>query len=229
MFKCDADRNMSFLQGRYTYYLNSDDAFDPSLPLKSQKAWGGTMALWKLDLDPCITVHPPPSSAILPIIIQAPQYVTTLHVCVYLPTSGKDSLFIKELSNLTTLLYDLSHLYPSAPIYLRGDFNVNEKNRQRKELLQFLIASFNLMEVPFQHKTYHHFVGEGQSDSKLDRIFYSDPMQPECLDSILCGQSNSSVASSHDALLSSWSSRRSSIDHLNEPVILAPKADIPRQ
>ena len=164
MFRCDASRHMSFLKGRYNYHLNSDDVFDPSLPLRSHKAWGGTMALWKLELDPCVTVHPPPSSSILPIIMQVPQHPTTLHVCVYLPTSGKDAQFIHELSNLTTTLYDLSHLYPGAPMYLRGDFNVNEKNAQRKELLQFLVTSFNLIELPIHHNTYHHFVGTGQSD-----------------------------------------------------------------
>ena len=38
-------------QGEYKCSLNSDDKYDPELPLVKSKAHGGTLAMWKLEHD----------------------------------------------------------------------------------------------------------------------------------------------------------------------------------
>ena len=68
LFQCDAEQNMSYFKGEYMFYINSEDQFDPDLPLTSSRAHGGTMAMWKIEWDPFISVHPPPSSSILPLV-----------------------------------------------------------------------------------------------------------------------------------------------------------------
>ena len=70
IFLCDINLTMQCLKGEYSFYLNSEDRFNPSLPLLSSRAFGGTMALWKNELDPFITVYSTPSSSILPLIFQ---------------------------------------------------------------------------------------------------------------------------------------------------------------
>ena len=80
------------------------------------------MVLWKVQLEPYITVHPSPSPAILPFILQPPRSSPSIHVAIYLPTSGKEEEFVAEISNLAALLHELSASFPEAPIYLRRDF-----------------------------------------------------------------------------------------------------------
>ena len=153
------------LKGEYCYYLNSADKLDGDLPLTKTKAWGGTMALWKLCYNPFVTIHPPPSTSILPLLFNPPQCSLSIHVAIYLPTSGKESQFIAEVANLSTLMYELATLYPETPICLRGDFNVNPSNQTRNGVLQYFIQCFDLKELHVPHNTYHHFTGDGVSDS----------------------------------------------------------------
>ena len=137
MYKCDAEYCEQFLRGEYKCYVNSEDQFDPELPLRKIKAHGGTMMLWRASYDAFISVIQPPSPAILPVLFSPPNGLPSVHICVYLPTHGLDSQFLDEITKLNTLVYNLVHTYPSAPIYIRGDFNVNRKNLKRKDLLDF--------------------------------------------------------------------------------------------
>ena len=58
-------------------------------------------------------------------------------------------------------------------MFIRGDANVNSKNTGRTELFQNLCKSFNLKFTDICHPTYHHFTGDGMSDSELDVLLHS--------------------------------------------------------
>ena len=205
IYNCDIDLAMSYIAGSYSYYLNSEDKFNPDLPFLKSKAHGGTLVLWKHFLTPFITIHPPPSSAILPLIVQLPRCSTTIHITLYLPTHGKDNAFVDEITNLSSLLNELSELYPNAPAFIRGDFNVSDKNLRRKRLLDYFKEDKNICEILITHPTYHHFMGEGVSDSRLDKILVSNGHEhTEQVDSITCALINPLVASLHDIIWSSW-------------------------
>ena len=77
----------------YSAALSSDDLFDSTLPLVKSRANGGTMVMWHKSLDSFITLHPPPSASILPIILRLPDRQVSIHIAIYLPTSGKDMEF----------------------------------------------------------------------------------------------------------------------------------------
>ena len=206
MFSCDLSRFVDYFNTKYTINLNSPDLFDPDLPLLKSKAWGGTMMLWKKSLDPFIVTHPCSTSAIQAIIFHPPRCKASVHICVYLPTSGRENEFVAELSKLSSILHELSLAYEDTPIYIRGDFNVNDNNVKRKSLFDFLLESFALKEVIISHKTYHHFMNLRRSDSNLDKIVCTDSTNMiEQVDKVICGLTNPAVSSSHDIILSSWS------------------------
>ena len=129
------NESLVHLQGEYCYALNSADKYDPELPLVKPKAHGGTMVLWKVCHDPYISLHPVSSPSFLPLIFNPPNHPVSVHVAVYLPTHGQDREFIEELTSLEVCLHELHDLFPHAPVYLRGDFNVNAKNLKRVTLL----------------------------------------------------------------------------------------------
>ena len=128
IFACDSSHVMSHLEGDYCCYPNSLDVHDPDFPLKVSKAIGGTMALWRQDLDPFISNHPVTSAAFLPLILQPPGCITSIHIGVYLPTHGREQEFFHELTELSHTMEVLQTEYPDSPIYLRGDFNVNKNH-----------------------------------------------------------------------------------------------------
>ena len=140
-------------------------------------------------------------------LFSPPNGLPSVHICVYLPTHGLDSQFLDEITKLNTLVYNLVHTYPSAPIYIRGDFNVNRKNLKRKDLLDFFQSSFDFAELKVDHPTYHHFVGDGQCDSQLDKVFFSKNTR-ETLLYIVCKKEDPlvNISSMHDMLITSFSS-----------------------
>ena len=57
LYSCDVNLSMRYLENTYGFYLNSSDKFDHDLPLTHPKAWGGTMAIWKISLDPYLSIQ----------------------------------------------------------------------------------------------------------------------------------------------------------------------------
>ena len=47
------------INNKFNYFLNSEDRHDELLLLQRARAHGGTMTLWKKDLDPYVTIHEP--------------------------------------------------------------------------------------------------------------------------------------------------------------------------
>ena len=115
----------------YCFSLNSDDLYDPALPLYHSRTHGGTMILWKKSLDPFVQLLPPKSSSFLAIILSMPHLPPSIHYSVYLPTSGKDNEYIEELSQLKLSIEEVLEKYDDPLIYIRGDANTNLKIENR--------------------------------------------------------------------------------------------------
>ena len=196
---------MQMFKGEYSSHLNSSDLYDPSLPLSHSTAHGGTMILWKTEHDPFVKLVPVGCSAFQPIIFKPPGHALSIQVAVYLPTQGKENEFVNSIAKLSLCLDQLSEQHPEAVFCLRGDFNVNEKNKRRQALLKHLCTEHALKITPFLHRTYHHFLGGGNSDSFLDKILYSSSLpSPEVLLKIFCKLEDPLINSHHDLILSTW-------------------------
>ena len=150
----------------------------------------------------------------MPLVFCPPGLPPSVHIAVYLPTAGQESRFLEELSNLSTVIDDILVIYPGALLYLRGDFNVSHTNVNRAALLDHFCTDHNLLKLSIPHNTYHHYLGDGQSDSNLDYILVSKSVPvKESLVKIHCKLSDPLVNSHHDLLVSTWSLPR------QEPVL----------
>ena len=226
LYTNDLDMAMKALQGEYCASLNSADVYDPEIPLLKSKAHGGTMTLWKIEHDPFVSVCPVSSTSFLPIVFHPPSSPPSIHIGIYLPTLGQESQFIDEMSKPTICIEELLETLPEAPIYLRGDFNVSSKNKVRSNLLEHFCGQLDLLQVPIHHNTYHHFTGNGLSDSNLDRIMFSRALAyTETLSNILCKLSNPLVDSHHDLIISSWTLPDETSHHTSNHNVVAPKAE----
>ena len=207
LYQCDLPSITQYISHDYCYALNSDDIYDPELPMATSKAIGGTMVLWRKCFDPYVKVVQAASSAYLPILLVVPGCRPSVHVALYLPTHGKDVEFVSVFASLMTCLDSLINTYSDLCIYLRGDGNVNLKNKNRVTLLNSLMEQFSLVSTPINHKTYHHFVGQGEFDSNVDIILHSSSqtgsdVYPETVTDILCKYNHPTIFSHHDIILS---------------------------
>ena len=154
----------------------------------------------------------------------------SIHVAIYLPTAAQDTQFLNELSNLSATLDEISENQPESPIYLRGDFNASLSNTNRNNLLMNFCSEFDLLEVPIPFPTYHNFLGNGLSDSFLDKLLYSESVQDhEILIDIHCKLSDPLIGSHHDMIISSWSVPEKREHVSSAENIVAPKVDNNRQ
>ena len=109
---------------------------------------------------------------------------------------------------LDTCLRKIVVKHPEAAILIRGDGNVNKKDKVRTTLLSKLCQDWDLAEVNIGHPTYHHFLGDGSSDSQLDVLLHSKWTE-EHLSHLLCKLHLPLLTSHHDAIVSTFSLPRS--------------------
>ena len=224
VFSHDMQKFMRHFAPDYCYYLNSDVKHDLDLPLSRSQAFGGTLVLWKSSLDSFISVHPVSTSSFLPVIYKPPDLPTSIHIALYLPTSGLEIEFIEELTKLTVVINDLTNIYPGALIFLRGDCNVNVKNATRSKIFDDFVLRLNLKDTPTNHNTYHHFMGDGLFDSNIDKIMCSSNVEDsEMINAILCQTEYSEVDSHHDIILSSVTLPCLVPDPCDDHLITAPR------
>ena len=76
--------------------------------------------MWSHDLDPYITILEPSSSRILTMVLDKPGYQVTIHINIYLSTSGKETEFVQELALLEDTIDAVSEAYPDSIIFIRG-------------------------------------------------------------------------------------------------------------
>ena len=121
------------------------------------KAIGGTMVLWKHSIDKYISLYRTPSTSFLPIIYNPPECPVSIHIALYMPTSGKETEFIEQIVPLSNCLNELKQQCEDCLIYLRGDGNVNPNNIERTRIFNSFVSNHNLVQSNIQHKTYHHW------------------------------------------------------------------------
>ena len=141
---------------QYNFYLNSEDRHDCLLSLAKSRAHGGTLAIWKKDLDAYITILEPSSSRILALVLEKPGVQTSVHITLYLPTAGKDVEFMKELALLQDIIDHACDEYPDSLIFLRGDANASiipRKGNKRDDLFNYFADENKLLNVPTNHNT----------------------------------------------------------------------------
>ena len=179
------------------------------------------MVLWRRSLDRYISVLPSSTSSFLPIMFNHPCGPTTVHVALYLPTSGREYQFVEEISKLRIFLENHLEAHPDHLIYIRGDSNVNSNHTDRMRIFKDFMNTILLKSTPIGHKTYHHFLGNGAFDSNIDVILYSQNcFLPEVIRSILCRSDHPGITSHHDLILSSFTLPLNLAEHLPncEPV-----------
>ena len=224
LYQCNLPHLLHPFRGIYEIYLNSEDIFDPDLPLDKVKAHGGTMVMWHTSLSPYVTVIPSESPSYQSVLIKKPGLLSSIHTVIYLPTAGKEEHFMSSLAELESHFTDLRNSHPGAAHFVRGDANSNPKNAARHNLLMHFCSSFSFKRVPLLHPSYHHFVGDGCFDSEIDVLLYHGPDGvSEHLDQIICKLESPLVNSQHDVILSTCSLPTSPIPPNDDDLVIAPR------
>ena len=197
---------MNLLSGEYHHALSSDDMVDPDLPYIKNRSNGGTMILWKNNLNKFVKILPPKTPSFLGLLFSPPYCQQSLHISLYLPTSGKETEFVAEIAKLNDFIEDMLEQYPGCLIFIRGDSNVNTNNTMRHNILSDFKNNLHLIQVPIGHKTYHHFLGGGLFDSDIDVIMHSkaDNIHEEVV-AVLCQEDHPDINSHHDPIVSTFS------------------------
>ena len=194
---------MEMFRGEYSSELNTEDKHTPDLAILRHKAVGGTMALWKRSIDKYISVFPVLSTAFLPIIYTPPHLPVSAHIAIYLPTAGKDAEFLEEITELSNCINAIGEKYADCLVFIRGDGNVNQNNIDRVKIFSHFLSTHNLINIPLDHKTYHHFLGGGAFDSSIDILIHSkESLHTESVSKIFCQKDYPDIDSHHDPILS---------------------------
>ena len=224
IFQADIDSTMRPVSDQYCYYLNSDDLHDPELAMIKSRSVGGTLVMWTKHLDPFVTIHPVSTTSFTPLILQLPGHPVSIHLALYLPTSGREQDFVSEITNLRICMEELIEMFPDAIIYIRGDSNVNQNNTSRVLLLNQFLELFSLLHALVDHNTYHHFVGNGLYDSNIDVLLYSGAVGAhEEVTSILCKHDHPAILSHHDIILSICSIPVTTSNESSSNLLTAPR------
>ena len=201
IFHCDLPLVSPYFNGLYSIHLNSDETDQEGLAMVSNKSHGGTVIMISKNLEPYAQMLPSSSSSFTAVLVHVPNFEKSVHIALYMPTAGKDSEFLTVLSCLNSFIRDTRSKFQCS-IHIRGDSNCNPKNEYQCSLFRNFCQSHDLLSVDFEHSSYHHFTGNGASDSQLDMLLYSNSSE-EILTHIQCSLSNLLVYSSHDLIVSS--------------------------
>ena len=203
IFQHESDLALDLLRGEYSHVLNSDDLHDPELPFLKNRSNGGTIILWRKKLEKSVTILPTETTSFTAIILAFPSCPPAIHISLYLPTAGKESEFLEEITKLKVFIESALETHPDHLIFIRGDSNVNMKNTVRVEILENFKNLLNLKSVKIGHKTYHHFLGNGLFDSAIDVILHSkEESIEEVVEKVFCKSDDPSITSHHDIIVS---------------------------
>ena len=145
------EQALEFIHGEYNHALNSDDLLDPELPFIKNKSNGGTMILWRKDWNQSISIIPTDSSSFVAIALSMPGTQPTIHIAMYLPTAGKESEFVEEITKLKAFVEALVDSHPGHSVFIRGDSNVNPNNTSRTAIFDDFKKILNLQQVQIGH------------------------------------------------------------------------------
>ena len=211
LFQADLHLATACLSPHYNSSLNSADKLDQDLPLTSSRAFGGTLTLWKRYLDPFIKILDVNSASFHVLLLNIPGYPVTVHINIYLPTSGLNADYVAELSKLESTLDEIEEEHNNPIVMIRGDANASLPVRpanSRDSLFKYFCERLSLLPVLTNHKTYHHFVGNGASDSSIDVILHQHSARTKISENIICiicSKTDDRVDSKHDIIVSQFS------------------------
>ena len=223
LFQSDLPPLLLPFNGNYVSHLNSEDTHDPDLALVKVRAHGGTMVMWHSSLNPFVTIIPTESPSFQSILLKLPGSANSVHTVIYLPTAGREDLFVSALVDLEAHIDEIRSKYPDAPHFLRGDANVNPNNTARSHLFSYFCSSLSFHRLPLQHPTYHHFVGGGNFDSEIDVILYHGRDVSENVSEIICKLDCPLIGSHHDVILSTCSLPNAVIPPPSQDLLEAPR------
>ena len=125
---------------------------------------------------------------------------------------------------------DVKEKYDNPLVFIRGDGNANINNVSRYQLLQKFLCDYAMKTVDIPHKTYHHFIGNGQYDSNIDILAYSAiPGVPgEMLNTVICKNDTPGMISHHDLIISSFNLPTISLPQKTDGLVKAPRTSISR-
>ena len=83
-----------------------------------------------------------------------------IHVCLYLPTAGKESDFLSDLAKLRIDIDDLSENANDAAVFIKGDGNSSSKNISRSIVFNNFMNDLGLEKFNFNHPTLGLFKGD---------------------------------------------------------------------
>ena len=219
IFQFDVNHVISLFNGEYCYASNTEDLHDQELGLLKNRAYGGTMILWKRTLNKFIKPLPIITSSFLPILFSPPGSPPSVHISLYLSTSGKEASFVEEISKLGVYLEEYLENNPSHCIYIRGDSNVNNNHKEHVKILKHFMNNLQLKSISIQHATDHHFLGNGAFDSNINVLLCSKTCTDESVRKIFCKSEYPFIESHHDLILFSFILP---LDHVEPPPLCAP-------
>ena len=130
----------SLFNQEYCSSLNSADLFDTDLPLRTTRAFGGTLSLWRRSLDPYVKTIDVNSASFNVLLLNIPGYPITVLINIYLPTSGRNAEYLAELSKLENTMDELEEAYDNPIFMIRGDANASipvRPSNSRDNLFQY--------------------------------------------------------------------------------------------
>ena len=84
---------------------------------------------------------------------------------------------MEDLALLEDTIDQMNEKYPDFHLFIRGDANSSptlRPNNKRDDLFAYFLTANNLKYLPTNHKTYHHFTKDGNSESNIDVLIQSD-------------------------------------------------------
>ena len=164
---------------------------------------GRAAIIWKDYLDPYITQFPCQSNSISCIKIMVDSNYPIYIASLYMPTAGKDSLYVDTLAELTSLISDIYDNSTDPVILLGGDLNNSLKNKPRYSLWNHFISQYQITQIHIQKPTYHHHLGDGVFDSFLDSALLINPPPNVSLSLTqqICPKIYDVLDSKHDTLI----------------------------
>ena len=164
--EADSTINIVLKESKGIHFCCSDDV---------ENNLGRSAILWKDFLDPYITQFPCQSNSISCIKIMVDSNYPIFIVSLYMPTAGKDSLYVDTLAELTNLISDIYEKFIDPVILIGGDLNNSLKNKSRFSLWNHFISQYQISQINVQKPTYHHHIGDGIFDSFLDSALLINP------------------------------------------------------
>ena len=177
--------------------------------LQNGENFNGRAAIfWDHTLDQYVPPIIPQSTHFASIKITYTESPPIILSSCYLPTHGRDALFLDALSDISAFISLLLDYNPECVFLFGGDFNVNPKNKTRAHTWRVFLHQYACVHLEVLSNTYHRHIGGGGFDSILDGpiLLNYSPLAPTItLIKQICPLVNNLFDSRHDVLVTNFS------------------------